>query len=418
MAEQAEKERVFDIAATAANLKRATAAANKIVRDEYPPLDANDLQQLVRPPTLDPIHWTPAHLAASQAAWQADPMRPAILDLHGNNSIAPLWRYTMRFFRKFPDEIIGDNDLVYDDSSNSTVSVNGQDVRRPNWSAPFAKALLTLLCHDMWQDNPDAAAIALQYVIKCHNNDQRTMQWPKLGTTIDSSFLGQFRVTMALSPGNVELPEIHRQVDQRIGNRSVWSKLFSEIEALAFRAAPARAPLRSAPLTGNDVGTYTVATSHLNILINALDAIKDRHGMNLFRRAEFFHRTADAAMKSNDLPSKANFPAYREQALVAMRHRKAKAANVAAVPAAAPAAPAATTAPSTGAPAASASTSATAATTAPPAPPKDRPTITGGEPEPDDTEVPQTITLSAPNYALPARGTHEVSAEFASLDLE
>ncbi|KAK7985902.1 hypothetical protein PG988_003524 [Apiospora saccharicola] len=126
--------------------------------------------------------------------------------------------------------------------------------------------------------------------------------------------------------------------------------------------------------------------------------------MPFFRKADFYHRTADAAMKSNDLPSKANFPAYREQALVAMRHRKAKAAKVAAAAATA----------TTGA---SAPTTTTA-TTATPAPPKDRPTITGGEPDDSEVPVPEAITLSESESGLPGRCPHEVSAEFAAMELE
>ncbi|KAK7985903.1 hypothetical protein PG988_003525 [Apiospora saccharicola] len=230
MAEQAEKERANDIAATAANLKVATAAAHKIVCDEYPAPKANDLQALVRPPTPD-ANWTAADLASSQAAWQADPMKDAFLDIRGNNNIAPCGAT--------PFGSTESNGAVL--VNGQPMMVNGETVRKPNWSATFAKPLLTVLAHEMWQDQPDAAAIALQYVIKCRNNDQRIMRWPKINPTTDS-FLGQFRMRMSLSPGDVPLPEIHRQVDERLGKRGVWSKLFSEIEKLAYRPEPERAP--------------------------------------------------------------------------------------------------------------------------------------------------------------------------------
>ncbi|KAK8109366.1 hypothetical protein PG999_007503 [Apiospora kogelbergensis] len=171
MGDKAESQRALDIAATPKSLKIAIAAAHEVVHSKYPPLTDEDIEDLVRPPTPD-ANWTPADLAASLADWQADPMKPYLVNVGGNNNLAPLWRHTTRFFGKFPEKIIGeDNDLEYDASGNTAVEINGQSVLKPNRSASFAKPLLTILAHDIWQDSPDTAAICLQYVIKCRNND-------------------------------------------------------------------------------------------------------------------------------------------------------------------------------------------------------------------------------------------------------
>ncbi|KAK6083347.1 hypothetical protein SCUP515_02089 [Seiridium cupressi] len=117
------------------------------------------------------------------------------------------------------------------------------------------------------------------------------------------------------------------------GQSSPWSRLFREIEAVAFNTliAPKRKPV----VTDKDVGTYKINKRVLDKLTQALDAQKDRNGLPVYRNADFTCRAAEAARSSYDLPKSGDLEKIRDRILLTMRQESAKKANTVAAQASA-----------------------------------------------------------------------------------
>ncbi|KAK6956029.1 hypothetical protein Daesc_003676 [Daldinia eschscholtzii] len=299
------------------------------------PSDLQNVVQALLPSAEIDALWTQQDELDLRRSWDADPLKPHVLDSRGNKQTAPLLRYTLRFMDIPAEEIVGPRfNLACDTSSNQTISIvsaGGREVPHPHWSARFCEKLAHLVSHPMWLSQPGALATCLQYVVKCRTNDQRRMSWPSQNYT-DHKFLDIFQVVNStFQDGTMSVVELHDEVERRMnGIPSPYSRLFRTIEDVACGSEDD--PLRQPGDSGLDIGTYLVNTEDLSALIEALDAQIDVHGFHIHRPAEYTAVAAKAAKKSYDLPRANDIAAVRERVLLGIRRFEARAAKIAAQP--------------------------------------------------------------------------------------
>ncbi|OTB13390.1 hypothetical protein K445DRAFT_13756 [Daldinia sp. EC12] len=311
-------------------------SANKFMRRNKPPLNQQQVQALLPSAEIDAL-WTQQDELDLRRSWDADPLKPHVLDSRGNKQMAPLLRYTLRFMGIPAEEIVGPRfNLACDTSSNQTINIigaGGREIPHPHWSARFCEKLNHLVSHPMWLSQPGALATCLQYVVKCRTNDQRRMSWPSQNYT-DHKFLDIFQdVNSTFQDGTMSVVELHDEVERRMnGIPSPYSRLFRTIEDVACGSEDD--PLRQSggDDSGLDIGTYLVNTEDLSALIAALDMQVDVHGFHIHRPADYTAVAAKTAKKSYDLPRAKEIAAVRERVLLGIRRFEARAAKIAAQP--------------------------------------------------------------------------------------
>ncbi|KAI1808776.1 hypothetical protein F4811DRAFT_498762 [Daldinia bambusicola] len=304
-------------------------SANHFMRQNIPPLTSQEIQNLLPSAETDD-DWTQQDEEALQQAWNADPLKKHHVEPKGNKHMAPLWRYTIRFMGTTVEEIIGPRfNLACDISSNTVLDMGDRQVRNPHWSSKFCEKLLHIASHPMWLSQPGAMAMCLQYVVKCRTNDQRQMSWPRENYT-DHKFVDIFQtVSGTFQNGTTNVRQLHDEVARRMnGIPSPYSRLFRTIEDKALKLEVG--PLRAQGSAGSDVGIYTVSTSDLSTLIEALNSQVDTHGLPIHRQAAYTAVAAKAAKKSYDLPRDKDMETAREKAILGVRRYEAKAAKIAA----------------------------------------------------------------------------------------
>ncbi|KAK7984580.1 hypothetical protein PG989_011982 [Apiospora arundinis] len=320
------KEREKDIAASEDLLKQAVQHANKHLGKTTPALDQTALDAIVAAPAVEGA-WQAQTRETVAQDWQDDPLRPHLLNVSNDTYMHGLVKYTTRFYKAMPEDIVGEErNLAYDvDQNERTITINGQARKHPAWPKHFSGHFREVLSHGIWQGQAGAVAICFQYVVKCRRNDQRQMTWPLENPTSDEFFDVFAAVSQANQTGELSVVELHDQVLQRMnGIPSPWSRLFREIENVAFNGKVE--PERGDPLPAGQVGMYHLRTEDISLLIKALDNIKDAHGMPVYRKVAFSNRASTAAIASNDLPTKNNLSQLRDASFQSRRQRLSKAA--------------------------------------------------------------------------------------------
>jgi len=127
-------------------------------------------------------NWTPQEEEDLQERWNQSPLKRVIADhskkgREAYGEILALWKYTIQSYGCLPTSIIGGGYSLCVDASNSLQSKLNDS---PLWSAPFCKALVRIMAHPIFFNQPrqgggnaGALATTLQLAVIARTADSR-----------------------------------------------------------------------------------------------------------------------------------------------------------------------------------------------------------------------------------------------------